>query len=55
MLIVQEMNADWWLVQTADGRSTGLVPAPYLNKVPHTTQEIEKPEESGKVYYRSIV
>ena len=49
VLVVQEINADWWLVQTADGRSTGLVPAPYLNKLPHRNQEIEELEEPGKV------
>ncbi|XP_063868678.1 jouberin-like isoform X1 [Scylla paramamosain] len=49
VLVVQEINADWWLVQTADGRSTGLVPAPYLNKLPHRTQETENLEETGKV------
>lgn len=50
MLVVQELNADWWLVQTADGRSTGLVPSPYLNKLPgEGGDEAEKYDDSGKV------
>ncbi|KAG0729248.1 Jouberin [Chionoecetes opilio] len=50
VLVVQEINADWWLVQTADGRSTGLVPAPYLNKMPQERSlQADKLEGSGKV------
>lgn len=50
VLVVQELNADWWLVQTADGRSTGLVPSPYLNKLPgEGGDEAEKYDDSGKV------
>lgn len=52
MLVVQELNADWWLVQTADGRSTGLVPSPYLNKLPQEgNAATNKYDDTGKVCF----
>lgn len=56
VLVVQELNTDWWLVQTADGRSTGLVPSPYLNKLPQEgNDEAEKYDDTGKVYMLWII
>lgn len=50
VLVVQELNSDWWLVQTADGRSTGLVPSPYLSKLPQEgNDDTEKYDDTGKV------
>ncbi|KAK8744268.1 hypothetical protein OTU49_000710 [Cherax quadricarinatus] len=48
--VVQEMNGDWWLVRTADMRTTGLVPASYLQHLPGGfRQEQEDEMGSGKV------
>ncbi|KAG7176425.1 jouberin-like [Homarus americanus] len=50
VMVVQEINVDWWLVRTADSKATGLVPSSYLQQLPgELCQQQQDEMDSGKV------
>lgn len=48
VMVVQEMNEDWWLVRTADLKFTGIVPSAYLQQLPGGYSH-EDETDSGKI------